>query len=115
MFPEIDWFSSSGFQSIFIKSYELLPGREGVDVLVLRHVHVEPPGAGHDVLLDWTLQRGGNILSGGSLTRDLTRDLARDPEMFLMKLESSLPSCQYSQCVQARQGKGKFQNTKPIH
>ena len=83
---------------------DLLPWRECIDVLVLRHVHVEPPGAGHDVLLDWTLQRGGNILSGGSLTRDLTRDLIRDPEMFLMKLESSLPSVQSVCAGKAKQG-----------
>ena len=76
MFPEIDWFSSSGFQSIFIKSYELLPGREGVDVLVLRHVHVEPPGARHDVALDRTLQGGGDVLSSLLQLRP-----PRDPEI----------------------------------
>ena len=96
MFPEIDWFSSSGFQLIFIKSYELLPGREGVDVLVLRHVHVQSPRAGHDVSLDRTLQRGGNVLAGGSLIRELPRD----PEMFVMKL-SAQSVCRQGE---ARQG-----------
>ena len=103
MFPEIDWFASSGLQSIFNnKSYELLPGRQGIDVLVLRHVHVEPPCAGHDVPLDRTLQRGGNVLGGGSLIRELPRD----PEMFVMKLSAQ------SVC---RQGKARvnFQIAKP--
>ena len=84
MFPEIDWFASSGLQSIFNnKSYELLPGRQGIDVLVLRHVHVEPPGAGHDVPLHWTLQRGGNILSPGYCGCGLAQlRPARNPEIF---------------------------------
>ena len=84
---------------------DLLPGWEGIHVLVLRHVHVEPPGAGHDVALDGTLQGGGDVL--GSL---LQLRPPRDPEIFLCQsVEGQGKVCRLGQ---ARQG---FKIPKPIH
>lgn len=82
-----------------------LPRREGIHVLVLRHVHVEPPGAGHDVVLHGALQWGRHRTAAGVITSLKTR---RDPEIFSVEM-FQVSSVLFCNCLCA--GKGKFQNT----